>query len=86
MAVAARDWVVLTKDDRLRYRPLEKASLFESGARVFILTAGNLGREDIARAFETAVPRMLRLLETTPAPFIATVTQKGVVTLLTTKR
>ncbi len=32
--VSARSWVVLTKDKRLRYRPLEISVLRESGARV----------------------------------------------------
>ncbi|MGC8761209.1 MAG: hypothetical protein ACP5VC_14725, partial [Bryobacteraceae bacterium] len=36
-AVGERKWVVLTKDQRLRYRPLEIAALRESGARVFVL-------------------------------------------------
>ena len=39
-AVGERGWVVLTKDQRLRYRPLEIAALRSSGARVFILVAG----------------------------------------------
>ena len=34
-----RGWVVLTKDQRLRYRPLEAAALRAIRARVFILTA-----------------------------------------------
>ncbi|HEV8040842.1 MAG TPA: hypothetical protein VGP62_18360 [Bryobacteraceae bacterium] len=41
-AVGERGWVVLTKDQRLRYRPFEIAALRASGARVFVLTAGNL--------------------------------------------
>ena len=40
--VGERGWVVLTKDQRLRYRPLEIAALRASKARVFVLTAGNL--------------------------------------------
>ncbi len=40
--VGTRGWVVLTKDQRLRYRPLEIAALRASHARVFVLTAGNL--------------------------------------------
>ena len=40
--VGERGWVVLTKDQRLRYRPLEIAALRASNARVFVLTAGNL--------------------------------------------
>jgi PIN like domain len=39
-AVGERGWVVLTKDQKLRYRPLEIAALRASNARVFVLTAG----------------------------------------------
>ena len=42
-AVGERGWVVLTKDQRLRYRPLEIAALRASKARVFVLTAGISG-------------------------------------------
>jgi hypothetical protein len=45
--VGQRGWVVLTKDQRLRYRPLEIAALRASGARVFILVAGNLRGSDL---------------------------------------
>jgi predicted nuclease of predicted toxin-antitoxin system len=41
-AAGERGWVVLTKDQKLRYRPLEISALRASKARVFVLTAGNL--------------------------------------------
>jgi len=46
--VGERGWVVLTKDQRLRYRPLEIAALRASKARVFVLIAGNLRGIEIA--------------------------------------
>ncbi|MGC2658517.1 MAG: hypothetical protein WA324_11225 [Bryobacteraceae bacterium] len=49
-AVGDRGWVVLTKDQRLRYRPLEIAALRASKAKVFVLTAGNLRGNEIAYA------------------------------------
>jgi len=57
-----RGWVVLTKDKRLRYRPLEFAALRASSARVFILTAGNLRGTDIASVFVTALPLICKIL------------------------
>jgi hypothetical protein len=54
--VGERGWVVLTKDQRLRYRPLEIAALRASKARVFVLTAGNLRGIEIAGGFVTALP------------------------------
>ena len=79
--VGERGWVVFTKDQRLRYRPLEIASLRASKARVFVLTAGNLRGIEIAGAFLTALPRICRILNSLPGPFVARVTQSGQVTM-----
>jgi predicted nuclease of predicted toxin-antitoxin system len=80
-AVGERGWVVLTKDQRLRYRPLEIAALRASNARVFVLTAGNLRGGEIAAAFVTALPRMQRILRSHTGSFVARVSQAGHVTL-----
>jgi hypothetical protein len=54
--VGERGWVVLTKDQRLRYRPLEIAALRASNARVFV-AAGNLRGSEIASVFVKALPQ-----------------------------
>src|SRR5207249_11200287 len=66
--VGERGWVVLTKDQRLRYRPLEIGALRASHARVFVLTAGNLRGSEIAAVFLAALPRMYRVLDSRPGP------------------
>lgn len=76
-AVGERGWVVLTKDQRLRYRPLEIAALRASNARVFVLTAGNLRGSEIAAVFLTALPRIYELLQAMPGPFVARVSRPG---------
>jgi predicted nuclease of predicted toxin-antitoxin system len=73
-------WVVLTKDQRLRYRPLEIGALRASSARVFVLTAGNLRGAEIAAVFETALPQMCRILHSRPGPFLMRVSQSGRIT------
>jgi hypothetical protein len=75
--VGDRGWVVLTKDKRIRYRPLEAAALAASNVRVFVLTAGNLRGIDIAAVFVTALPRIFNLLRSVPGPFLASVSQSG---------
>ncbi len=35
-AIAARGWVAVTKDDRIRYRPLEKELVLASRARLLL--------------------------------------------------
>ena len=80
-AVGERSWVVLTKDQRLRYRPLEIAALRASNARVFVLTAGNLRGIEIAAVFLSALPRICGVLNSLPGPFIAHVSQSGHLTI-----
>jgi hypothetical protein len=79
--VGERGWVVLTKDQRLRYRPLEIAALRASNARVFVLTAGNLRGIEIAAVFLAALPRIFKVLHSVPGPFVARVSQSGHVKL-----
>jgi len=79
--VGERGWVVLTKDQRLRYRPLEIAALRGSKARVFVLTAGNLRGIEIAAVFLTALPRICKVLHSLPGPFIARVSQSRRITM-----
>jgi predicted nuclease of predicted toxin-antitoxin system len=76
-AVGERGWVVLTKDNRLRYRPLEIAALRASKAKVFVLTAGNLRGIEIAAVFLAALPRICRVLHHRPGPFVGRVSQSG---------
>jgi predicted nuclease of predicted toxin-antitoxin system len=80
-AVGERGWVVLTKDQKLRYRPLEIAQLRASKARVFVLTAGNLRGFDIAAVFRTALPQICKVLHSRRGPFVARVSQSGHVTI-----
>ena len=79
--VGEHGWVVLTKDQRLRYRPLEIGALRASNARVFVLTAGNLRGSEIAAVFLAALPRMYRVLHSRPGPFVARVSQSARVTI-----
>jgi hypothetical protein len=79
--VGGRGWIVLTKDQRLRYRPLEIAALRASNARVFVLTAGNLRGIEIAAVFLAAIPRICNILRSCLGPFVARVSQSGHVTI-----
>jgi predicted nuclease of predicted toxin-antitoxin system len=75
--VGARGWVILTKDQRLRYRPLELAALRSSQARVFILVAGNLRGSEIAAVFVKALPRIYKILASRSGSFVARITKAG---------
>lgn len=46
-----RGWPVLMKDERIRYRPAERAALLTHGVRAFCLTSGNLTGREMAELF-----------------------------------
>jgi predicted nuclease of predicted toxin-antitoxin system len=80
-AVGERGWIVFTKDQRLRYRPIEIAALRASGSRVFVLTAGNLRGAEIASVFIAALPRIFQILHSLPGPFVARISKSGLITI-----
>ena len=80
--VSDRGWAVLTKDKAIRYRKNERTAVDVAGGRLFVLTAGNITGKEIASGFVEALPRMIRLAVKEPAPFIATVSRAGAVSLL----
>jgi predicted nuclease of predicted toxin-antitoxin system len=84
LAEAGRQsWVVLTKDQRIRYRALERRALERAQVAAFVLTGKNLTGEEMSAALRAALPRMLRLLRKHAPPFLATVGTTGSVKLVT---
>lgn len=78
---ARRGWVLISKDKRIRKRPIELQALIQAKARFFYLRYGDLTKQESADAFITAYPKMLRILENTAPPFIARVSPSGAVEL-----
>jgi len=78
----ARGWVVLTKDDRIRYHELERLALMSARVRSFVLTAKGLRATEYAALFVNALPAMRRLLNRYTGPFIAKVTRTAKVELM----
>ncbi len=44
-------WPVLAKDEKIRYRPAERAAIVRYGVRAFYLSSGNLTAAEMADAF-----------------------------------
>jgi hypothetical protein len=65
-----RGWVVLMKDARIRYRPAELQVVVDHGLRAFCLTNANLRGREIAARFVTHLPRIVRIAEQKPGPYI----------------
>ena len=82
--VGKRGWVVLTKDDRIRYRSTELAAVISAHVALFALSSGNLTGVEMAQALVAALPRMFRVLATHRPPFIAKVTRSGEMSLVFT--
>lgn len=79
LAEAGRqNWVVLTRDTRIRYHPNEKQALINSRVRVFVLTAKGLKGQEMADLLVKRLAKIQKIAEELPAPFIASVTRSGV--------
>ena len=76
-AVGQRGWLILTKDDRIRRRPVERQALQRSQARAFILPSGNMSGDEMASAIVNALPKIRRVVGKTQPPFIARITKAG---------
>lgn len=65
---AANGWVVLTRDARIRHRPLERACLLDAGLIVFVLTSASLTGPEMAAAFLAARGKIRRVLDREEGP------------------
>ena len=72
-----RTWIVLTKDDRIRYRVTERTALASARVRAFVRTSSQLLGTEMATAFVKALPRMKRLIANHTPPFIGRVQEMG---------
>jgi hypothetical protein len=69
-AVAAQKWVVLTKDERIRYRPLELQALKSARVLAFIVISGNVRGVETASILLKAMPKILKTISGHAGPFI----------------
>lgn len=76
--------MVLTKDKRIRRRPLELQALLEAKVIVFVLTSGNLTGEKMGDIFVRAKSKILKFVTEHPRPFLAAVTRGGRVNMIIT--
>jgi len=82
-AVGERKWIVVTRDERIRYRVAEKQAIRHAKVRAFVLAAqGNLRAEMLAEIFLRALPKIRRTVGERKPPFIAKISRDGNVTVL----
>lgn len=75
--VGERDWVVLTKDQKIGYRAEEQLAVAQANVRLFALVGGGLSGDAMAQAFVNAFEGMKRFVRGNQAPFIAKVYRSG---------
>src|SRR3989338_2191105 len=80
--VGKRGWIVLTKDDRIRYRPAALAAYRRHNVRVFIFGTGEMKAQEMADAFVKALPKISRFALRKTAPFFARISRSGSVSIL----
>jgi len=59
-----RGWPVLMKDQRIRYRPVERAAVIANGVQAFCLSGGNLTAEVMADQFLAVIERIAAACQT----------------------
>lgn len=74
-------WILLTVDKRLRFNELEKIALEKFKVRAFEFSSGQMGAVNMAKALETAVPRIISFCQSHTGSFVASITRSGLVHL-----
>ena len=66
----ARDWVVLTRDKRIRYRRLERVALHAARIRAFVFTGGNITIGETGTILAQAFSEMSDICSREQGPFV----------------
>lgn len=75
--VTRRGWIALTKDNAIRKHRLQRLMAARCGARLFVVTGGEMTGADIGASLVQMAGRIRKLVEKQQAPFIATIQASG---------
>jgi hypothetical protein len=79
----AQRWVVITRDDRIRYNQLEKQAVLAARVRFFSITSSSLTGDEAAELILSAVRAITRLCrQHATAGFIAKISRGPQVTII----
>jgi predicted nuclease of predicted toxin-antitoxin system len=76
-AVAAKGWIILTKDRQIMSRVPELAAVAEAGARLYALSSANVTGQQMAAAFIKALPKIFRSLGQQKPPYASKIDSNG---------
>ncbi|MBX6324679.1 MAG: hypothetical protein IRY93_01440 [Chthoniobacterales bacterium] len=83
MVTGQNRWVVITRDERIRYRAAARQVIRRAKVRMFVVVArGNLRIEAVAEIFLKALPRVRSIIASEKAPFIAKIWRDGTVEVI----
>ena len=80
--VGQRGWVVLTKDEKIRYHARELRALISHGVRAFVLTARNVNADEMASIILGTRPRIEKFLARHTGPFLVAISRSGALGVL----
>jgi predicted nuclease of predicted toxin-antitoxin system len=82
-AAGRKNWIVVTRDERIRYRVAERQAIRRAKVRAFVLAAqGDLRADMLAAIFLKALSKIRRMVEQQKPPFIAKISRGGDVTVI----
>ena len=76
-AVRDNGWLILTRDQRIRYKVNEHRALVNSRLLMFVLTQGGLTAQETGTIVVKAYPQIVRLAAQTEPPALFSVTRAG---------
>ncbi len=79
--VAAKGWVLLTSDARIRYNSLERDAVKSNNLRMFYFTRNDIAGREMGTALSRAIPKILSLCRGQHPPFAASISKSGDVNL-----
>jgi uncharacterized protein with PIN domain len=82
-AAGQNNWIVVTRDERIRYRVAQRQAMRRANVRAFVLAAqGDLRAEMLAENLLKAMSKIRRVVEKQKPPFIAKISRGGDVAVL----
>lgn len=75
--VAAKGWVILTKDKDIRHRKLELDAVLQNDAVMLTFGQGDHSAQEMAEAFRLALPKIRRAVAGYFPPLVARISKKG---------
>jgi hypothetical protein len=80
--VAARHWVLITKDQHIRRNPLEVAAYRASKLRGFVATGKDMSADELGELLVQCLPGMVRRVVSRMGPLLFTISRGGMFTKL----